>query len=167
RFALKEPLSAPARPKPCRAPEVVNAGVTPQSMSSRCSVDVVHRNNGFSASERKKHVAEVSTGYKIGCDRGRSWEVHMDSLSSPGGSPDYLESLMRAGQEATRQFDDALVAAMGIEGKTAKSDAKSPFAYAASLQQLYWMPVLDFWRAFFNGKPPAGADLGGRAARGD
>jgi polyhydroxyalkanoate synthase subunit PhaC len=91
----------------------------------------------------------------------------MDSLSSPGGSPAYLADLMRAGQEATRQFDDALVAAMGVEGKPAQSDAKSPFAVAANLQQLYWMPVLDFWRAFFNGKAAANADSGGRAARGD
>jgi polyhydroxyalkanoate synthase subunit PhaC len=37
----------------------------------------------------------------------------MDSSSSPGGSSAYLESLMHAGQQSMKQFDDAIVAAMG------------------------------------------------------
>ena len=41
----------------------------------------------------------------------------MNSSSSPNGSSAYLESLMRAGQQSMKQFDDALASAMGVEGK--------------------------------------------------
>src|ERR1700760_870233 len=91
----------------------------------------------------------------------------MDSPSSPGGPSAYLESLMRAGQQATRQFDDALAAAMGVAGKPGKGDDLSPFAMAARLNQQFWWPAIDFWRGFFTGKPPEGADGAGAAARGD
>ena len=43
-------------------------------------------------------------------------EAHMNSSSFPGDSSAYLESLMRAGQQSVKQFDDALASAMGIEG---------------------------------------------------
>jgi polyhydroxyalkanoate synthase len=76
----------------------------------------------------------------------RSWEVHMDSPSSPDGSSEYLESLMRAGQQSMKQFDDALASAMGVEGKPATRDASSPFAIAANLQRQYWSQVVDFWK---------------------
>jgi polyhydroxyalkanoate synthase len=79
----------------------------------------------------------------------------MESPSSQSGSSAYLESLMRAGQDATKQFDDAFAAAMGVVGKPAEGEQKSPVAVTASLPQLYWSPVLDFWRGFFNGKPAA------------
>ena len=67
----------------------------------------------------------------------RSWEVHMDSSSSPDGSSASLESLMRAGQQSMKQFDDALASAMGVEGKPATGDASSPLAVAANLQRQY------------------------------
>ena len=76
----------------------------------------------------------------------RSWEVHMDSPSSPVGSSAYLESLMRAGQQSMKQFDDALASAMGVEGKPATGDASSPFAVAANLQRQYWSQIVDFWK---------------------
>jgi polyhydroxyalkanoate synthase len=91
----------------------------------------------------------------------------MGSPSSPSGPSAHLESLMRAGQEATKQFDDALAAAMGIEAKPGKSWEMSPFAVTANLQQQYWSPVLDFWRGFFNDKPAANAKSPVRAPRGD
>ena len=49
----------------------------------------------------------------------RSREVHMDSSSSPSSSSAYFESLMQAGQQSMKQFDDALTSAMGVEGKPA------------------------------------------------
>ncbi len=70
----------------------------------------------------------------------------MDSPSSPDGSSEYLESLMRAGQQSMKQFDDALASAMGVEGKPATRDASSPFAIAANLQRQYWSQVVDFWK---------------------
>src|SRR6201995_6124169 len=88
----------------------------------------------------------------------------MDSPSPSGGPSAYLESLMQAGQQATRQFDDALAAAMGVEGKPAKGESVSPFALAANLHRQFWWPAIDFWRGFFTGKPTEGA---GAPARGD
>src|SRR5690349_185588 len=76
----------------------------------------------------------------------------MGQPSVPGGPSAYLESLMQAGQQATRQFDDALAAAMGVEGKPVKGEEQSPFAAAVNLQRQFWWPVMDFWRGFFNGK---------------
>lgn len=70
----------------------------------------------------------------------------MDSSSSPDGSSAYLESLMRAGQQSMKQFDDALASAMGVEGKPAAHDASSPFAVAANLQRQYWSQIVDFWK---------------------
>ena len=44
----------------------------------------------------------------------------MDRSSSPNGSSAYLESLMSAGQQSMKQFDEAIAGAMGIvEGKPA------------------------------------------------
>ncbi|MEO8321018.1 MAG: hypothetical protein ABI561_22125, partial [Bradyrhizobium sp.] len=86
---------------------------------------------------------------------------------SPSGPSDYLESLMRAGQHATKQFDDALVAAIGIDSKSGQDKAMSPSAVTASLQQMYWSPVMDFWRGFMKGKPAADAASPARAPRGD
>jgi polyhydroxyalkanoate synthase subunit PhaC len=91
----------------------------------------------------------------------------MGNPSLQGGPSAYLESLMRAGQQATKQFDDALAAAMGVESKPAKGEVKWPFVTAAGLPQQYWLPVLDFWRGFFNEKPAPGEDAPARAPRGD
>ena len=91
----------------------------------------------------------------------------MASPSAPGGPSAYLESLMQAGQQATRQFDDALAAAMGVEVKRTKGEGSSPFALAANLHQQFWWPAIDFWRGFFTGKPTAGATPSGKAPRGD
>ena len=91
----------------------------------------------------------------------------MGNASADGGPSAYLESLMQAGQQATKQFDEALVAAMGVDGMLAKSGEKSPLAAAAELQQQYWSPVLEFWRGFFSDKSGQGGDSSVRAARGD
>ncbi len=91
----------------------------------------------------------------------------MGTPSSPSGPSDYLESLMRAGQHATKQFDDAVAAAMGVVDTPAKSEAKSPLAIAVSMQRMYWSPVLDFWRGFLTGKPTADAASPAKAPRGD
>jgi polyhydroxyalkanoate synthase len=91
----------------------------------------------------------------------------MGNPSLQGGPSAYLESLMQVGQQATKQFDEALVAAMGVEGKRAKGEQISPFAIAANLQQQYWSPVLEFWRGFLSDKPAPGTDAATRAPRGD
>ena len=80
----------------------------------------------------------------------------MDSPSSPIGSSAYLESLMRAGQQSMKQFDDALVSAMGVEDVPATRDASSPFAVAANMQRQYWSQIADFWRGILVKRPETG-----------
>jgi polyhydroxyalkanoate synthase subunit PhaC len=57
----------------------------------------------------------------------------------------YLESLMQAGQQSFKQFDDAMAAAMGVGEKPGEREA-SPFVAAANLQR---DAVLQFWK-FWN-----------------
>lgn len=90
----------------------------------------------------------------------------MGNPSSPSDPSAYLESLMRAGQQATKHFDDALAASMGIDAKSARDGKGSPLAFAAELQRQIWSP-LDFWRGFFKEKPEAGSKPPARAPRGD
>jgi polyhydroxyalkanoate synthase len=80
----------------------------------------------------------------------------MDSPSLQNGPSDYLESLKHAGEQAIKEFDNALVAAMGVDGKPAKGEGLSPLSVAVNLQQQFWSPVLDFWRGFLGGKSTAG-----------
>ena len=80
----------------------------------------------------------------------------MSNPSLQEGSSAYLESLMKAGQQATKQFDDALAASIGVHGDPAKGEAKSPFAVAMGMQQQLWSPVMDFWRGYFNDKSARG-----------
>jgi polyhydroxyalkanoate synthase subunit PhaC len=91
----------------------------------------------------------------------------MVSPTSQDGPSAYLESLKQAGEQAMKQFDDALVAAMGVTGGGGENPEVSPFAVAANLQQQYWSPVLDFWRGFLGGAPASGANGGNRSSRGD
>ena len=81
----------------------------------------------------------------------------MNSSSPPSGSSAHLESLMRAGQQSMKQFDDALTSAMGVEGKPATRDASSPFAVAANLQWQFWSPIVDFWKGALGNASAAGS----------
>jgi polyhydroxyalkanoate synthase subunit PhaC len=69
----------------------------------------------------------------------------MEGARSPNDPSDYLESLMQAGQQSFKQFDDAMAAAMGVGAKPAEVRA-SPFAAAANLQR---DSILQFWK-FWN-----------------
>ena len=89
----------------------------------------------------------------------------MNSSSSPSGSSAYLESLMRAGQQSMKQFDDALTSAMGVEGKPATRDASSPFAVAANLQRQFWSPIVEFWKGTLGNASAAGSRRSGRERR--
>ncbi|MGY2906427.1 PHA/PHB synthase family protein [Bradyrhizobium sp. URHC0002] len=84
-------------------------------------------------------------------------EAHMNSSSFPGDSSAYLESLMRAGQQSVKQFDDALVGAMGIEGKPPTRGEQWPFTFAANLQRQFWYPVIDFWKGYLGDESAAGS----------
>jgi polyhydroxyalkanoate synthase subunit PhaC len=69
----------------------------------------------------------------------------MDSPRSPHDTSAYLESLMQAGQQSFKQFDDAMAAAMGVGEKPGEREA-SPLVAAANLQR---DAVLQFWK-FWN-----------------
>ena len=89
----------------------------------------------------------------------------MNSSSPPSGSSAYLESLMRAGQQSMKQFDDALVSAMGVEGKPATGGDSSPFAVAANLQRQFWSPIVEFWKGALGNASAAGSRRSGRERR--
>ena len=74
-----------------------------------------------------------------------------------GSSSSSLESLMRAGQQSMKQFEDALSSAMGVEGKPAGRDASSPFAVAANWQRHFWSPLVDFWKGALGNASAAGS----------
>jgi polyhydroxyalkanoate synthase len=95
-------------------------------------------------------IIEVSRleNWLSGRHRNGFWEVRMDSSSSTTAVPEYFESLMKAGEQAAKHFDDALVSAMGVETKPSEHEDRSPFAIAADLQQQYWSQVTDFWKSF-------------------
>jgi polyhydroxyalkanoate synthase subunit PhaC len=63
----------------------------------------------------------------------------------------YLENLMRAGQDAMKQFDDALASAVGVRSKDANPSGQfsSPFALIADLQREYFRQLWRFWNTTF------------------
>ena len=73
----------------------------------------------------------------------------MTSSPSPDGTSAYLESLMRAGQQSIKQFDDAMASAMGIETKPPAREPW-PFAFTSNMQRQFWSPVMDFWKGFLS-----------------
>ena len=53
----------------------------------------------------------------------------MDKIPSPSDPSAYLESLMKAGQQSMKQFDDALATALGVQGKSSSiGQVVSPIA---------------------------------------
>src|ERR1700692_1216997 len=63
----------------------------------------------------------------------------------------YLENLMRAGQDAMKQFDDALASAVGVRSKDTNPSGQfsSPFALIADLQREYFRQLWRFWNTTF------------------
>jgi polyhydroxyalkanoate synthase subunit PhaC len=114
---------------------------------------------------RSKPTIEVAKlGKSCGQLRNCFWEVQMDRSSSAYGS-EYFESLMKAGQQAVKQFDDALASAMGVQAKPAKSEDTSPFVVVADLQRQYWSQLLGFWKGTFLSSSPAGTQPPSRDRR--
>jgi polyhydroxyalkanoate synthase len=89
----------------------------------------------------------------------------MNSSSSPNGSSAYLESLMRAGQQSMKQFDDALTSAMGVEGMPPTRAEPSPFAFTTNLQRQFWSPIVEFWKGALGNASATGARPSGRDRR--
>jgi polyhydroxyalkanoate synthase len=81
----------------------------------------------------------------------------------------YFENLMRAGQDAMKQFDDALALAAGVGTKDPVSPGRQlfPFAMIADLQRDYFKQLYQFWNSVFLRSFAGGAHSGVALAQGD
>jgi polyhydroxyalkanoate synthase len=93
----------------------------------------------------------------------------MNDTTSSTDATTYLENLMRAGQDATKQFDDALALAMGVHSKEQSSSTNSvfPFAVIVDLQREYFRQIWQFWNSMFLQTFAGGAHSGVALAQGD
>jgi polyhydroxyalkanoate synthase subunit PhaC len=75
----------------------------------------------------------------------------MTSTPPSADAPSYLESLMRAGQDAMKQFDEALTSAAGVRGKDANPSGQffAPFGLIADLQREYFKQLWRSWNTTF------------------
>jgi len=81
---------------------------------------------------------------------------------------EYLESLMRAGQDAMKQFDDALASVAGVRAKEANSlGPLSPIGLVADLQRDLFKHLWQFWNTAFLQTFAGGAHSNAVLARGD
>ena len=64
-----------------------------------------------------------------------------------------------------KQFDDALVSAMGVEGKPPTVANSSPFTFTANLQRQFWSPIVEFWKGTLGNASAAGSRRPGRERR--
>ena len=81
---------------------------------------------------------------------------------------EYLESLMRAGRDAMKQFDDALASVAGVCNKEANSlGPLSPIGLVADLQRDVFKHLWQFWNAAFLQAFGGGAHSNAVLARGD
>jgi len=71
----------------------------------------------------------------------------MEGSPSQNDPSDYMQHMMQAGQQSLKQFEDAISAAMGVQGKrpASEGDAFSPFGFAADMQREYLTQVWKFW----------------------
>jgi len=73
----------------------------------------------------------------------------MANSSSPGGSSAYLESLMKAGQQSMKQFDDAIAATMGVGvGRTTGQEPSSFSIFPDYLTQAWRLWNASIFNAF-------------------
>ena len=81
----------------------------------------------------------------------------------------YLESLMRAGQDAMKQFDDALASAAGVRGKEANLPDQffPPSGLIADLQREYFRQLWRFWNTTFLQAISGGTNSNAALAKGD
>ena len=93
----------------------------------------------------------------------------MTSTLPPADSPAYLESLMRAGQDALKQFDDALASAAGVRGKEANpaGQSLSPLKLIADVQRAYFTQLWRFWNTTFLQAMAGGTQSNPALPRGD
>ena len=93
----------------------------------------------------------------------------MNSIPPFADAQAYLENLMRAGQDAMKQFDDALASATGVQTEEPLSSGRPlfPFALIADLQREYLKQVWRLWNALFLQSFLGGAHADVALAKGD
>jgi polyhydroxyalkanoate synthase len=92
----------------------------------------------------------------------------MTSPLPPADTSVFLESLMRAGQDAVKQFDDALASAVGVRAKEANPPGQSlsPFKLIADVQREYFTQLWRLWNMAFL-QAIAGGTQSNTASKGD
>ena len=87
----------------------------------------------------------------------------------PVDAPGYLENLMRAGQDAMKQFDNALASAAGVGNKESPPAGHPlfPFGVIADLQREYFKQVWKFWNKGFLNTFARGGETVLNVAKGD
>ena len=87
----------------------------------------------------------------------------------PVDAPGYLENLMRAGQDAMKQFDEALASAAGVGSKESPPAGHLlfPFGVIADLQREYFKQVWKLWNKGFLNTFARGAEPVLTVAKGD
>ena len=87
----------------------------------------------------------------------------------PVDAPGYLENLMRAGQDAMKQFDEALASAAGVGSKESPPAGHLlfPFGVIADLQREYFKQAWKFWNKGFLNTFAQGAEPVLTVAKGD
>jgi polyhydroxyalkanoate synthase subunit PhaC len=93
----------------------------------------------------------------------------MNSTPPPVEAQAYLENLMRAGQDAMKQFDDALASATGVRTEESLSSVRPlfPFALIADLQREYLKQIWRLWNEMFLQTFSGGAHADVALAKGD
>jgi polyhydroxyalkanoate synthase len=93
----------------------------------------------------------------------------MIDTPSSTDSQAYLEDLMRAGQDAMKQFDDALASVAGVRTKDSLSSGRPffPFALIADIQREDFKQLWQFWNSMFLQSFAGGAHSNVALAGGD
>src|SRR5258705_7729528 len=93
----------------------------------------------------------------------------MNSIPPSADAEGYLENLMRAGQDAMKQFDDALASATGVQTGESLSSGRPlfPIALIADLQREYLKQMWRLWNEMFLQTFSGGARADVALAQGD
>ena len=93
----------------------------------------------------------------------------MTSPLPPADTSVFLESLMRAGQDAVKQFDDALASAVGVHGKEPDPPGQSlfPFKLIADVQREYFTQLWRLWNKTFLQAIAGGTQSNAALSKGD
>ena len=93
----------------------------------------------------------------------------MTSIPPPVDAQGYLENLMRAGQDAMKQFNDSLASVAGVSSKETLPSGHlfAPLTLIADLQREYLKQLWRFWNTTILQTVSGGAHSNAALAKGD